>query len=83
MTGVEPTPPAPEPGPDAGIVELRADINRTRAQLGDTVEALSAKVNVPERARAKAEAAKPTLVLTGSAAAVALIGLLWWRRRRH
>jgi hypothetical protein len=41
----------PEPGPDAGIDELQADIERTRHELGETVGALADKVNVPARVR--------------------------------
>lgn len=50
--------PRPEPGPDAGIDDIQADIEQTRGELGQTVEALSAKLNVKERAREKAEEAK-------------------------
>ena len=41
----------PEPGSEAGIDELQADIERTRHELGETVGALADKVNVPARAR--------------------------------
>src|ERR1700741_544067 len=44
----------PEPGPDAGIDELKADIEHTREGLGETVEALSAKLDVKERTKQKA-----------------------------
>lgn len=44
---------APEPGPDAGIDDIQADIERTRAELGDTVHALSAKLDVKERTKEK------------------------------
>jgi ElaB/YqjD/DUF883 family membrane-anchored ribosome-binding protein len=44
----------PEPGPDAGIDEIQADINRTRDQLGETVGALSSKLDVKQRAKEKA-----------------------------
>jgi ElaB/YqjD/DUF883 family membrane-anchored ribosome-binding protein len=44
----------PEPGPDAGIDEIQADIERTRDQLGETVGALSSKLDVKERAKQKA-----------------------------
>ena len=45
--------PRPEPGPDAGIDELQADIERTRAELGETVGALSDKLDVKGRAQQK------------------------------
>ncbi|KKF03478.1 DUF3618 domain-containing protein [Mycolicibacterium obuense] len=43
----------PEPGPDAGIDELQADIERTRAELGETVGALTEKLDVKGRAQQK------------------------------
>ena len=50
--------PRPEPGPDAGIDEIEADIEQTRTELGGTVEALSSKLNVKERAKDKAAETK-------------------------
>ena len=44
----------PEPGPEAGIEDLQADIERTRTQLGQTVEALSDKLDVKAQAKQKA-----------------------------
>lgn len=44
----------PEPGPEAGIEDLQADIERTRTQLGQTVEALSDKLDVKLQAKQKA-----------------------------
>jgi hypothetical protein len=41
----------PPPGPDATPEELVADIEATRAELGDTVEALSQKFDVKAQAR--------------------------------
>lgn len=52
MTG--PDPYQPEPGPDAGIDDIQADIEHTRKELGETVEALSAKLDVKERTKQKA-----------------------------
>src|SRR5690349_6513005 len=43
----------PEPGPDAGIDDLQADIERTRAELGETVGALTDKLDVKGRAQQK------------------------------
>ena len=52
MTGPDPN--QPEPGPDAGIDDIQADIEHTRKELGETVEALSAKLDVKERTKQKA-----------------------------
>jgi hypothetical protein len=49
----DPSTPRPEPGPDASVDELQADIEATRAELGETVEALSAKADIPGRAKQK------------------------------
>ncbi|HEY9267443.1 MAG: DUF3618 domain-containing protein [Mycobacterium sp.] len=52
----------PEPGPDAGIDELQADIEKTRAELGETVGALSDKLDVKARAHDKAAETKEAVV---------------------
>lgn len=53
--------------------QIRAEIERTRQQLGDTVERLVAKTDVKARARAEVSAltgrAKSTLATTGRTAA--------------
>jgi hypothetical protein len=46
--------PAAEPTQD----KLVADIEQTRRQLGDTIDALTAKVDVKARARAQADATR-------------------------
>jgi cobalamin biosynthesis Mg chelatase CobN len=78
MTGPEPT----EPSPNADIEEIQADIERTRGQLGDTVSALSTKLDatkdIVDRSRA---AALPSLTVVASLAGVTLVGIVWWRRR--
>jgi len=43
----------PEPGPDAGIDDIQADIERTRKELGETIGALSAKADVKGRVQHK------------------------------
>jgi len=48
------TPLSPEPGPDAGIDDIQADIEHTREELGETIEALSAKADVKGRVKKKA-----------------------------
>lgn len=57
-----PDPARPEPGPDAGIDDIQADIEQTRDELGDTVQALSNKLDVKERAKEKAVEAKDNVV---------------------
>jgi Protein of unknown function (DUF3618) len=57
-----PDPMPPEPGPDAGIDDIQADIERTRKELGDTVGALSAKLDVKERTKRKAALTKEHVV---------------------
>ena len=52
----------PEPGPDAGIDDITADIEQTRNELGETVQALSAKLDVKERTKQKAEETKQRVV---------------------
>ena len=49
----DPTPLSPEPGPDAGIDDIQADIERTRKELGETIGALSAKADVTGRVQQK------------------------------
>ena len=48
----------PQPGPDATPEELVADIEATRAELGDTVEALAQKLDVKAQARQSLDDAK-------------------------
>jgi hypothetical protein len=52
----------PEPGPDAGVDDIQADIERTRTELGDTVGALSAKLDVKNRTKQKATETKERVV---------------------
>jgi len=60
MTGPDPI--RPEPGPEAGVEDLQADIAQTRQELGETVEALTAKMDVKERTRQKAAETKERVV---------------------
>ena len=57
-----PDPMPPEPGQDAGVDDIQADIERTRKDLGDTVGALSAKFDVKERAKDKAAETKARVI---------------------
>jgi len=47
-----------DPDRDLSQEELVADIEQTRAQLGDTVDALAQKFDVKAQARARADATK-------------------------
>jgi hypothetical protein len=69
--------------------QLRREIERTRAELGATVEALSHKADVKAHARAKAEQAKsraqdkPAVPLAaGIGVAIAALWLIRRRRRQ-
>jgi hypothetical protein len=55
------TPLPPEPGPDAGIDDIQADIEHTREELGETIEALSAKADVKGRVKKKAADTKDSI----------------------
>jgi hypothetical protein len=60
MTG--PSHAQPQPGPDAGLDDLQADIERTRAELGQTAQALTDKLDVKGRAIGAASDAKDAVV---------------------
>jgi hypothetical protein len=47
--------------------EVREDIERTRAELGDTVEAVALKADVKTQAKAKLKSATPDSVGEGAA----------------
>ncbi|HEY0904269.1 MAG TPA: DUF3618 domain-containing protein [Marmoricola sp.] len=76
--------------------ELEREIARQRAQLADTVDALSHKLDVKHRAQEAAEQKvahlkaatttasgkpRPDLLAAGAALAAAVALLLWWRNR--
>jgi hypothetical protein len=89
----------PEPGPDAGIDELQADIERTRQELGDTVSALADKADVKAHVQDKVTETKEAAVHkvqvaqeavkrnpavdAGVLAVVVAIVLAVWLRRRN
>jgi Protein of unknown function (DUF3618) len=81
MTGAEQPrgPGTPEVGPEAGVDDIQADIDRTRDQLGSTVTAIAGKVDVVGKARSAA----PRLAAVAFLGGVAIIGITWWRRRRR
>ena len=79
------SPPASDP--DA----IRADIERTRADLAQTVDALHAKLDVKGQAATKVahvkeqattDSGKPRPEIVAGAVGVVLLiaGLIWWRR---
>ena len=74
--------------PDA----IRADIERTREDLAETVDALHAKLDVKTRAKNKVAQVKdsatndagqprPEVIAATVAALLLVAGLVWWRRR--
>ncbi|GAA2653981.1 DUF3618 domain-containing protein [Paractinoplanes durhamensis] len=80
--------------PKPTIAELRADIKQTRAELGETVQALAAKADVKARAKDQVEIAKVRareavatspvplpLVLAGVAAVIGIILVVRGRKR--
>ena len=73
--------------------QIQAEIEATRAQLGRTVDELSARLDVPSRARERAYRARDTAVETyresppvvigaGLALAGLVLGLIILRRKR-
>lgn len=81
-----PDPLPPEPGPDAGVDDIQADIERTRHQLGATVGTLTEKLDVKKQAQHKAaemrEQATPAVPIGIFVAVAAVVGIIVWRRRR-
>ncbi|WP_307787031.1 DUF3618 domain-containing protein [Mycolicibacterium mengxianglii] len=88
---------APEPGSDAGIDELQADIERTRDELGKTVGALADKADVKARAQEKVAVTKDAAVekihiaqatvqrnprIDVAVVVAVVIGIVIWARRR-
>jgi len=54
----------PEPGPDASVEDIQADIEATRTELGQTVEALTAKLDVKQQAKQKVDDTKELIANT-------------------
>jgi hypothetical protein len=72
--------------------EIEADIERQRDQLADTVDQLTAKLDVKSRAKAKVGELtdrattdtgkpRPEVVAAAVSLVAALAVLVWWRRR--
>jgi hypothetical protein len=51
----------PEPASDASVDEIQKDIDATRGELGETVEALSAKLDVKHQAKQKIDDTKDVI----------------------
>lgn len=80
-TGTAAEGPAPEP---ADTEAIQSEIERTRAELGETVAALADKADVKAQASAKADALKQRApVIAGGAGLLALLVLRRRRRRRR
>ena len=88
-----------EGGPPKGASteEIEADIARTRERLGDTVDALSERLDVKAQAKKKAQQTKdrakskaqhiqdqagPALPIGAAVAVVLVVALIIWRRQR-
>jgi hypothetical protein len=56
--------------------ELRSDIERTRRELGDTVDALSRKADVKQQARRKKEDVQQRVASNPAPVAAAIGGLI-------
>ena len=89
----EARPPATPPERERSAAEIEADIEQTRQRLAGTVDAIADRVKPANVARRGAESAKSQVVdergqvrteraAAVAAAALAVVGLLVWRRSR-
>jgi negative regulator of sigma E activity len=67
--------------PEELQTRLEAEIELQRAQLADTVDQLSHKLDVKAQARARLQRVGPQHVAAFVGAAVVVGVLVWWRRR--
>jgi hypothetical protein len=58
-----------EPGADASVREIERDIERTREDLGETIDALAAKLDVKSHVKDSAHQAKANVVGSAEQAA--------------
>lgn len=69
------------------VAALQSDIERTREELAETVDALAAKLDVKARLRDRATTAdgrpEPALLVAGGVAVALVVVLLVVRRRRR
>jgi hypothetical protein len=89
--GVAPHPTTTQPTTSDDPDAIREDIERTREELAETVDALHAKLDVKTQAKARVARVKEQVttdtgkprpeVVAGVVAAVLLVvGLVWWRK---
>ena len=62
--------------------QLEAEIEVQRAQLADTVDRLTEKLDVKAQAKARISRITPMTYAAFAAAAILVGGLVWWRGRR-
>lgn len=78
--------PRPDLPSDAGVDAIQADIEQTRKELGETVNALSAKADVTGRVKEKVNETRrnvPVGPLAAALGAAVVVVLLLRRRRRR
>jgi|HubBroStandDraft_6_1064221.scaffolds.fasta_scaffold762612_2 hypothetical protein len=66
--------------------QIREEIEATRRELGDTVEALAAKADVKAHVHDRVQRTKASLpnpVVLGVAAALVLVGFVAWRVKKR
>ena len=89
--GVAPHPTTTTPTTSSDPDAIRADIERTREELAETVDALHAKLDVKTQAKERLARVKdhtttdtgrprPELVAGVLGAVLLVAGLVWWRR---
>ncbi len=77
---------------DTTIASHEQEVERNREQLADTVDALQAKLDVKSQARARLARARdrsttdagtprPEVLAAVGLVVVAVVALVWWRRR--
>jgi hypothetical protein len=71
-----------EPTIGATPEQLEAEIEVQRAQLADTVDQLTQKLDVKAQAKARVSRIPTTTYAAFAGAALLVGGLLWWRGRR-
>jgi Protein of unknown function (DUF3618) len=62
--------------------QLEAEIESQRAQLADTVDQLTQKLDVKAQAKARLDQIPSVTYVAFAGAAILVGGLVWWRARR-